>query len=556
MDMKKTQTNGGLGILLMLPFIAIGIYEIVSTITVDAKESIGSKNRTSISDTETHSETDITRMQTAQANVVTGVATAVTSAPTTSGTSTGFDIPAMVDGLKKFPGQIGALPEVPIPSANPSTPEKIELGKMLYFDNRLSGDKLTSCATCHDPAKGYADGLSLAEGFKGKILGRHSPTVLNAAYNTAQFWDGRVDTLEQQAVGPIMAAGEMNMGSEEALIAELTAVEEYNERFNDVFGESPTLQLVGDAIAAFERTIVNSDSPFDQYARGDKSALTEQEKRGLFLFFGKASCTQCHSGPNFSDNKYYNLGMHDADEGRYAVSKLDADRGAFKTATIRNATLTAPFMHDGSLETLEEVVEFYNKGGADGSNKSELIFPLYLEEDEEEDLVAFLKAVTGSLPEFEMPVIPEYDGANAETENSSFETAANSSSIPSVPDNYRSLSHLMEKGIHEQYTFLSFNIWHRSPLDEGEMKGIAEAAGKMEDLAAKLPKYKRNSWSDTMQGTFDTKSLRLKKLIENLQTAALDNDEPTVTSLFALVENSCHSCHAVFNEELADPLTL
>jgi cytochrome c peroxidase len=552
MNMKKTQTNGGLGILLMLPFIAFGIYGFVSTITVNAKESKHSENRTSIAATETHSETDISRTQMAQANVVAGVTTAVTSAPNKS---TGLDIPAMVDGLTEFPGQIGALPEVPIPSANPSTPEKIELGKMLYFDNRLSGDKLTSCATCHDPAKGYADGLPLAEGFKGKILGRHSPTVLNAAYNTAQFWDGRVDTLEQQAIGPIMAAGEMNMGSEEALIAELTAVEEYNDRFNDVFGESPTLQLVGDAIAAFERTIVNSDSPFDQYARGDKSALTTQEKRGLFLFFGKASCTQCHTGPNFSDNKYHNIGMSDADPGRYAVTNVDADRGAFKSPTIRNATLTAPYMHDGSLDTLEEVVEFYNRGGGDDSQKSELIFPLYLEEDEKKDLVAFLKTLTGSLPEFEMPVIPEYDGAVAGTDDSSFQTASSPSSIPSVPDNYRSLSHLMEKGIHEQYTFLSFNIWHRSPLDEGEMKAIAEAAGKMEDLAGKLPKYKRVSWTDSMQGAFDTKSLRLKKLIENLQRAALDNDEPTVTSLFALVENSCQSCHAVFNKDLADPLT-
>jgi len=316
---------------------------------------------------------------------------------------------AFLDAMAILPSGLAALPEKPQePADNVSTPEKIELGRLLYFDQRLSGDNSMSCATCHHPDSGYADGQSLATGFGQMELGRHSPTVLNAAYNSKQFWDGRADTLEQQAAGPIMAEVEMNIGSEEELISRLTADADYPGMFESVFGETPTLDNVAKAIAAFERTIVTPNSPFDAYANGDKDALNDSEKRGLILFFGKASCTNCHNGPNFTDDEYYNLGLiadrsPGADAGRASVNDTDLDFGAFRTPTVRNAELTAPFMHDGSVHTLQELVDFYDMGGRDGVNKSDLIRPLGLTPKEKADLVAFMKSLTGTPPEIKDP---------------------------------------------------------------------------------------------------------------------------------------------------------
>ena len=315
-----------------------------------------------------------------------------------------------LDSLETLPGGLGALPdEVPENPDNPQTPEKIELGRLLYFEKRLSGDASMSCASCHNPDQGYSDALPRTIGFNQKELGRHSPTVLNAAFNTAQFWDGRAATLEEQAMGPIMAAGEMNMGSEEQMIEVLNSDPDYVKRFQEVFGESPSLENVGKAIAAFEKTIITPDSPFDRYAKGDKTALTASQKRGLILFMGKASCVGCHNGVNFSDNLYHNLGVKQEgpekeDLGRFAVTNDPKDKYAFKTPTVRNAELTAPFMHDGSEKTLMEVVEFYDKGGEPNKpNKSPLMIPLNLTQQEKEDLVEFMKSLTGKLPEIEVP---------------------------------------------------------------------------------------------------------------------------------------------------------
>jgi cytochrome c peroxidase len=352
---------------------------------------------------------------------ITGLSLAFTSVPTGDAppaterpTETADAAPAegdfqftteMLDQLPSLPGEIGPLPAIAEHPDNPTTPAKIELGNLLFFDTRLSRDRSMSCATCHAPDKGWADGRPLAQGFNGKQLGRHSPTVLNAAFNSAQFWDGRAPDLETQAMGPIMAAGEMNMGTEKEMLERLNASKEYRERFQAVFGSEPSLINVGKAIAAFEKTIVATDSRFDAYCKGDKKALSESEKRGLILFFGKASCTQCHSGPNFTDNNYHNLGGHGplaegqtADLGRYEISKDEKDRGAFKTATCRNVTLTGPYMHDGRLDTLEAVVDYYNVGGGKGDGKSELMQPLNLTAGEKADLVAFLKSLTGNAP--------------------------------------------------------------------------------------------------------------------------------------------------------------
>jgi cytochrome c peroxidase len=311
--------------------------------------------------------------------------------------------PEMLDSMRILPGGLAALGEVQAPPDNPQTAAKIELGKRLFFDTRLSLDRSSSCASCHSPEKAYADGLARAKGFQGVTLPRNSPTVLNAAFNTAQFWDGRAATLDEQCKGPLMAAGEMNMIDEQHLVERLNNIPAYAQDFKTVFGVGPSLDRVAMSIAAFERTLVTPDSRFDRYARGDKSALSQEEKRGLLVFFGKASCSECHKGPNFTDNQYHNLGIAGKDAGRFAVTKKEEDRNAFKTPTLRNVELTAPYMHDGSSATLEEVIDLYDRGGGEGAHKSKLLFPLNLTAQEKADLLSFLKTLTGTMPKVEVP---------------------------------------------------------------------------------------------------------------------------------------------------------
>ena len=313
----------------------------------------------------------------------------------------------ILDRMKVLPGDLAPLPAVGVNSAQEQA--QIELGKLLFFDKRLSRDRSMSCATCHDPGKGFGDGRALAIGFGGKVLARHSPTVLNAGYNSSQFWDGRAGSLEEQAAGPIMAAAEMNMASEQEVVARLNRASAYTERFGSSFGEAPSLKNIAKAIASFERTLVTPDSRFDRYLSGNKSALSEQEKRGLILFIGKASCSACHNGNNLADNKFHVLGgtpNQAEDAGRYAVSKDEKDRGAFKTPTLRNVELTAPYTHNGEFKSLEEVIEFYDQGGGEAKNKSELILKLELTKQEKADLIAFLKSLTGRQPQVDIPQLP------------------------------------------------------------------------------------------------------------------------------------------------------
>jgi cytochrome c peroxidase len=316
--------------------------------------------------------------------------------------------PAMLDTLKVLPGGLNVLPPVPVPAGNPQSAAKIELGKKLFFDTRLSLDRASSCATCHAPEKAFADGLARARGFQGALLPRNSPTVLNAAYNTAQFWDGRAASLDEQCKGPLLAPAEMNMLDEKHLVSRLNSIPGYRQDFQAIFNAPPTLDNVAFSIAAFERTLVTPGSRFDLYAAGDKNALTEQEKRGLIVFIGKGACSECHKGANFTDNQYHNLGVMPAhgasdDPGRFNVTKKEEDRNAFKTPTLRNIALTAPYMHDGSIATLEEVVELYDRGGGDGPNKSKLIYKLNLTAQEKTDLVAFLKSLNGDVPQVQRP---------------------------------------------------------------------------------------------------------------------------------------------------------
>jgi cytochrome c peroxidase len=308
----------------------------------------------------------------------------------------------LIDSLQELPVGLGLLPKLEIPADNPQSPQKVALGKRLFSNKDLSGDRSMSCASCHDSAKGFSDGKARALGFQGKELRRHTPTVLNSAYNSYQFWDGRALSLEQQAAVPITSAVEMNMPDETELVSRLNANPRYRQEFQSVFAQGPSLNRVVKAIAAYERTLTTPNSRFDRYAAGDKSALTLHEKNGLVIFIAKARCARCHDGANFTDNKFQNTGIGD-DEGRFAVTKQENDRGAFKTPGLRNVALRAPYMHDGSLATLEAVIDYYDRGGDDKKGKSPFVLKIGLTREEKQDLLTFLKTLSGSVAAAALP---------------------------------------------------------------------------------------------------------------------------------------------------------
>lgn len=304
------------------------------------------------------------------------------------------------------------LPALPIPKNNPLTAEKVALGKQLFFDRRLSADGSVSCADCHNPSKGWSNGEQFATGIKSLKGGRNSPTVVNAAYQQFQFWDGRAASLEDQALGPVQNPIEMNMSLEQMELT-LRGLEGYRRQFKAVFGTDVTRDGVAHAIAAFERTILSGDAPYDRYKAGDRKALSAAAVRGMDLFFNKAHCSACHGGPNFTDNGFHNIGVGmdkpKPDIGRQEVSKQLGDRGAFKTPTIREIRRTAPYMHDGSLKTLAEVVEHYDRGGIKNEQLDEEIFPLHLTAAEKRDLITFMEEGLGSshYPDVKPPELPK-----------------------------------------------------------------------------------------------------------------------------------------------------
>jgi cytochrome c peroxidase len=304
------------------------------------------------------------------------------------------------------------LKELPKVADNEMTVEKIALGKQLYFDPRLSHDNTVSCASCHDPNKGWSNGEATAVGVGGQRGGRSAPTVLNSAYHQFQFWDGRAGSLEEQALGPIANPIEMNLPVEEA-VKKIAAIEGYAEQFQKVFDEPVNAQNLARAIAAFERTILSGNAPYDRFVAGDKSALSEQAQAGMELFFGKANCSGCHVGPNFTDNGFHNLGVNfhqtDPDHGRVAISGLGGDRGAFKTPSLRDIARTSPYMHDGSLATLEDVVEYYSRGATPNDFLDEEIFELKLSDEKKAALVAFLREGLASddYPQIDPPELPQ-----------------------------------------------------------------------------------------------------------------------------------------------------
>jgi cytochrome c peroxidase len=304
------------------------------------------------------------------------------------------------------------LPALSVPKDNPQTPEKIALGKQLYFDKRLSRDNTVSCASCHDPAKGWSNGERFATGVRGQKGGRSAPTIINAAYWPMQFWDGRAKHLEGQALGPIANPIEMDLTIKEA-VERLNKIEGYKKQFKAVFGTDATSDALAKAIASFERTVLSGDAPYDRFKAGDKSALSEAAQRGMTVYFKKANCTSCHGGGNFSDGAFHNVGIgmnaKEPDVGRYAVTKLLGDRGSFRTPTLREIGRTAPYMHDGSIKTLEEVVEHYVRGGVKNPQLDEEIFPLRLDAKQKADLVTFLKEglSSKSYPMVKAPELPK-----------------------------------------------------------------------------------------------------------------------------------------------------
>jgi cytochrome c peroxidase len=298
--------------------------------------------------------------------------------------------------------------EVTAPKSNPTTPAKVELGKMLFFDSRLSGDNKMSCATCHMPGKAYGDGLALSPGSAGTSLERNTQTCLNVGFFKSFFWDGRAKSLEDQALGPIESRVEMNQGLDE-LESELAAIPGYVTEFRNVFRTKPDRDGIAKALAAFQRTLVTEPSPFDRFLAGDKDALSDEAKRGLELFRGDAGCVECHNGPLLSDGKFYRLGVSFKDEGRSKVTGKKEDRYRFRTPSLRNISETGPYMHDGSQKTLEEVVTFYFRGiPASGPNGLSLDTEAldFLSFSDIDSMVEFLKSLSGKAPKITPPKLP------------------------------------------------------------------------------------------------------------------------------------------------------
>ena len=292
---------------------------------------------------------------------------------------------------------------MPIPPDNPLTAGKVELGRRLFFDKRLSRDHTVSCGTCHLPELAFTDEEPVAVGIEGQKGTRRTPRLINRGYGRAFFWDGRAATLEEQALMPIPNPIEMDLPLADA-VERVAADAEYRAAFEEAFGGAPTGEAMGRAIASYVRTIVSGGSPYDRYVAGDMSALTEAQKRGLALFRGKAACAICHVGPNLTDEEFHNTGVgwkhgEPKDLGRFAETGDEADRGAFKTPTLREVASAGPYMHDGSLETLEDVVDFYSDGGEGNAYLDEEMMRLDLSDEEKADLVEFLRALSGEIRE-------------------------------------------------------------------------------------------------------------------------------------------------------------
>jgi cytochrome c peroxidase len=334
------------------------------------------------------------------------------------------------------PPALAPLPAPPSPPDNPTTPEKVELGKKLFFDRRLSGDGTMSCASCHDPESGFADALPISLSYPTTRNWRNSPGLRNVAYRKTLFRDGRSASLEEQALFPMMSPFEMNRNLD-YLEEVLKTVPAYVDTFRAIFGGEITRQRVAMAIAAFERTLLSRDTPLDRHLRGQPGALSERQRAGLELFLGKAGCAACHGGPNLTDERFHNLGVPEdpkatedprvlatarfvgkvsgfaeyrtmaEDPGRFLVTRAPVDWKAFATPPLREVASTAPYMHNGALATLDDVIDFFDLGGGSDPKKSPLLKPLGLTRSEKEALKEFLAGgLTGPASRFSPPRVP------------------------------------------------------------------------------------------------------------------------------------------------------
>ena len=301
---------------------------------------------------------------------------------------------------------------LPVPADNPLSVEILRLGKQLFFDQRLSRDNTVSCATCHTPSKGWSNGQRVATGVDGRVGTRSVPTLINAGYQAHFFWDGRLGSLEAQVRGPIENPNEMGLPMEQ-LVSRMNEIVGYRQQFQEIFGSEATPERIAQALASFVRTILSGDAPYDRFRAGDLAALSPAAQRGHDIFFFRANCAACHRGPNFTDGQFHNLGIGmdqaEPDLGRFVVTQIELDRGAFKTPTLREIARTAPYMHDGRFKTLEEVVDFYSDGGLMTPNKAGLINVLLLSDQEKSDLVVFLKEGLSSklYPNIALPKLPQ-----------------------------------------------------------------------------------------------------------------------------------------------------
>ncbi len=303
------------------------------------------------------------------------------------------------------------LPELPlgldlymhVPDDNPLTAAKVVLGRMLFFDSLLSGDRSVACATCHDPGRAFTSGQPVGVGVLGRKGTRNVPTLVNRTYGASFFWDGRMTTLEEQVLQPIQHPNEMNVTVGEVVVR-LGRDQDYSDLFQAAFGREVNEGDLAKALASYVRTILSGNAPIDRYLYGDRDALTERQRQGLGLFRGKAGCTACHLGPILSDEQFHNTGVAWSDgewldDGRFGVTGEETDRGRFKTPTLREIARTAPFMHDGSITTLEDVVEFYDGGGSSNPYLDHAVRPLGLTIEEKRALLAFLNSLSGEVQE-------------------------------------------------------------------------------------------------------------------------------------------------------------
>ncbi len=303
-----------------------------------------------------------------------------------------------------YPTVPSNFPPVPVPSDNPVTPAKVELGKALFYEPRLSSDGTIACASCHSPERSFADAPNqVSRGVGGALGQRNAPTLINVAYRRSYFWDGRATTLEDQATSAFMHSTEMD--ADTLVVASLLRSPTYRDQWIAAFGDTlVTMRRAMQAIATFERTIVSANSPYDKYVRGDRTALSQLEREGMDLFFSsRTMCGACHGGPDFTNDQFQNIGLfhHYFDRGRFNVTREPRDEGLFKTPTLRNVALTAPYMATGDsqtglMSTLEDVVEHYNLGGTAFPNKDKRVRPLNLTDREKSALVAFMRALTDS----------------------------------------------------------------------------------------------------------------------------------------------------------------